>query len=161
MHLGINLHLGINYLSKTFNIKGDVLLVPGIENNTHDKEYHNRRLQKPKQNKPETQNWNLWKRVIQLLFTTGSKELKKHLGQWTQKHSNSGTWDSYRIADSNHHVYNLCTNKNNNKYWEKFTLHGTKLRLQEDNIDVGDFNLRMALQFKSEPFQIMEDCMEI
>ena len=101
MHLGINLHLGINYLSKTCNIKGDVLLVPGIENNTHDKEYHNRRLQKPKQNKPKTQNWNLWKRVIQF-STTDSKELKKHLGQLTQKHSNSGTWDSNRIADSNH-----------------------------------------------------------
>ena len=71
------------------------------------------------------------------MFTTGSKELKKHLGQWTQKHSNSGTWESYRIADSNH-VYNLCTDKNNNKHWEKCTLHGTKLRLQEDNIDVGD-----------------------
>ena len=38
MHLGINLHLGINYLSKTCNIKGDVLLVPEIENNTHNKE---------------------------------------------------------------------------------------------------------------------------
>ena len=72
----VRMHLGINYLSKTCNIKGDVLLVPEIENNTHNKEYHSRRLQKPKQNKPKTQSWNLWKRVIQF-FTTDSKELKK------------------------------------------------------------------------------------
>ena len=61
---------------KTCNIKGDVLLVPEIENNTHNKEYHSRRLQKPKQNKPKTQSWNLWKSVIQF-FITESKELKK------------------------------------------------------------------------------------
>jgi hypothetical protein len=39
-------------------------------------------------------------RVIQS-FTTNNKKLTTHLGKWTNKHSNTGTWKSYRSADSN------------------------------------------------------------
>jgi hypothetical protein len=120
----VRMYLGIMYLSEICNIEGDSL-VPGIEDNTHNQEYYNTRIQKPKQQKPKTRSWTLWKRVIQS-FTTNNKKLTTHLGKWTKKHSNAGTWKSYRTVDSNN-VHNLCKDENNNEHWTKYTRHGTQL----------------------------------
>jgi hypothetical protein len=132
----VRMYLGVMYLSEICNIEGDSL-VPGIVNNNHDKTYYSTRLKKPKQNKPNTRSWNLWRQVIQS-FTIDNNKLKTHLGQWTQKHSNAGMWKSYKTADNNQ-VYNLCNDESNNKYWEKYTRHGTELRLVEENINLEDF----------------------
>jgi hypothetical protein len=132
----VRMYLGIMYLSEICNTEGDSL-ISGIEDNTHDKDYYYTHLQKPKQNKPNTRSWNLWKKVI-LSFTTNNKKLKRHLGKWTLKHSNAGTWKSYRSQDNNQ-VYNLKKDGNNDKYWEKYTRHGTELRMIEDKIKLEDF----------------------
>jgi hypothetical protein len=132
----VRMYLGIMSSSEICNTEGDSL-VCGIEDNTHNKEYYYTHLQKPKQNKPNTRSWNLWKKVIQP-FTTNNKKLKRHLGKWTLKHSNAGTWKSYRSKDNNQ-VYNLKKDGNNDKYWERYTRHGTELRLIEDKIKLEDF----------------------
>jgi hypothetical protein len=119
----VRMYLGIMYISEICNIDGDSL-VTGIDDNTHNQEYYTTRLQKPKQKKPNKRSWSLWKRVIHS-FTTDNKKLTTHLGKWTKKHSNAGTWKSYRSED--------------NKYWTKYKRHGTQLRLIEDRIELADF----------------------
>jgi hypothetical protein len=132
----VRMYLGIMYPSKICNIKVDSL-VTGIENNSHNQEYYKTRLQEPKQNKPNSRSWTLWKQVI-LSFTTNNTKSKTHRGKWSKKHSNAGTWESYRSAD-NSNVYNLSKDENNNQYWEKYTRHGTQIRLVEERIKFTDF----------------------
>ena len=132
----VRMYLGIMYLSEICNIEGDSLVL-GIDNNSHNQEYYTTRLQKPKQNTPNTRSWTLWRRVI-VSFTTNDKKLKRKLGKWSKKHSNAGIWKSYTTADKNN-VYNLCKDMDNKKYWEKYTRHGTQLRLVEERTNFIDF----------------------
>ena len=132
----VRMYLGIMYLSEICNIEGDSL-IKGIDNNTHNQEYYNTHLQKPKQSKPNTRSWTLWKRVIES-FTKDNTKLKIHLGKWSTKHSNAGIWKSYMTIDKTI-VYNLTEDINKTKSWEKYTRHGTQLRLIEERINFTEF----------------------
>jgi hypothetical protein len=88
-------------------------------------------IQKPKQKKLNSYSWKFWKKAIQL-FTKDGKKLNKKLGPWTNDHSRSGKWKSYKAKDNK--VCNLRDNKegakdDDHQYWDVYEQRGYQLNL--------------------------------
>lgn len=120
--------------------------MPGIETGTHDNTYYISTLHQPKQQKPNSSSFKLWKEVLDT-YTNKDNILKTKLGRWTTNHSTTGRWQSYQ--DTNNQVFKYKYNKeDDHQYWESFRREGTQLHL-EDEIDFDEYS-----PHRSTPVQI-------
>ena len=93
-----------------------------------------RRNKAPKQNRPNSRSWTLWRNLLDSLLND-NLSLKKPLGSWTKHHSTHGFWKSYII---NNFVYEY-TIIDNKQHWREYNINGQQLTYQQ-LIDFDDFD---------------------
>jgi len=130
----VRLFLGIMYSSEICSIDGRCIR-DGIKDGSYKDNIYDVRLKKARQKRPNTASWKLWTRVIESMTTDGTR-LKQPLGEWTQDHSTSGTWNAYQDGRQ---VYELIVNENGEKNWNSYWQRGS-LIVAQNTIPEEEFN---------------------
>ena len=130
-------YLNIRYLSEICNPDGSQLASGILYGNKEDKQYF-RRQKGPKQNKPNSRSWTIWRKFLDTLLCT-NLSLRQSLGPWTKHHSTHGHWKSY-ILDSMVYEYDII---NDTKQWRVYNLNGQQLNFQQ-TIPFDDFDTSTA-----------------